>query len=216
MPYEWGVDSAAPIDDFFFQCVVNNFGYPNYWGRYLTTVPNVADGLTEAEIAFIHDKGVKLWLIYNEFVDAVGYRSGQIAARNAIFHARRLGVPEGKMITANLENRIDEAWIRAWVETFFPSGYIPGLYGDPTEGDFSQAYCQAVENNPRVQEQSIVWSNRPRPGVTGRTNAPQTFRPISPPCPNNTWGWQYGWDDPTCPMPIDSNLVNRRVLEYLW
>jgi hypothetical protein len=216
MPNEWGVDSSARVTEDFFQCVEDKFGYPIFWGRYLTTVPNVSDGLATEEIEFIRNRGVKLWIIYNEFVDAIGYRNGQVAATNAIFHARRLGIPKGKMITANLENAINEAWIRAWVETFYPSGYRPGLYGDLTEGDFSIAYCQAVENNPLVGTQSILWSNRPRPGVSKRGNAPRQFRPITPPCQHNTWGWQYGWDDPACEIPIDSNLAQRKVLQYLW
>lgn len=216
MPSVWGVDSAARINESFFQCVVQNFGYPVFWGRFLTTVPNVSDGLTVEEIQLIRDRGVKIWVIYNEFTDAVGYRKGQVAATNAIYQARRLGIPTGIMISANLEKQIDEAWIRAWVDTFYPSGYRPGLYGDPTEGDFSSAYCQAAENNPKVAEQAIIWSNRPRPGVTKRVNAPTEFRPSNPPCQNNTWGWQYGWDDPACDVPIDTNLADRRVIQYLW
>jgi hypothetical protein len=216
MPSEWGVDSAARVTEPFFQCVTQSFGYPVFWGRYLTTVPNVSDSLTNEEIKLIRDRGVSIWVLYNNFRDAISYRNGQVAASNAIFHARRLGVPTGKMISANLEHQIDEAWIRAWVDTFYPSGYIPGLYGDPTEGEFSSAYCLAVQNDPKVAEQAIIWSNRPRPGVTKRVNAPNTFSPSEPPCQNNTWGWQYGWDDPTCEIPIDTNLAESRVRQYLW
>ncbi|WP_134701267.1 glycoside hydrolase domain-containing protein [Ammoniphilus sp. YIM 78166] len=213
---QWGVDSSARVTESFFQCVVRNFGYPVFWGRYLTTVPNVSDGLTPEEIRLIRGKGVKIWPIYNVMKDALGYRNGHVAASNAIFHARTLGLPTGKMISANLEHRIDEAWIRGWVDAFFPSGYLPGLYGDPTIGDFTNAYCEAVKNHSRVIEQAIVWSNRPRPGVTSRVNAPKEFKPVKMPCGSNTWGWQYGWDDPTCSIPIDSNLVDRRMIQFLW
>jgi hypothetical protein len=215
LPHVWGVDSAASVTESFFSCVVEKFGYPQFWGRYLTSVPNVSDGLTADEIAIIRGKGVKIWPIYNQFVEALGYRNGQVSARNAIYHARRLGIPDGTMISANLEKAIDEGWIRGWVETFYPSGYRPGLYGDTTEGNFNKSYCSAIAANPRVAEQTIIWSNRPRPGVTKRTNSP-TFRPISPPCKSNVWGWQYGWDDPACSIPIDSNLIEQKLLPYLW
>ncbi|WP_307340981.1 glycoside hydrolase domain-containing protein [Caldalkalibacillus uzonensis] len=215
VPYEWGVDSAAPVTESFFQCVVDHFGYPSYWGRYLTTVPNVSDGLTRQEIALLRGRGVKIWPIYNEFVDAIGYRNGRVAARNSIYHAQRLGIPEGIMLTANLEYAIDEAWIRGWVDAIYPSGYRPGLYGDPAEGDFSTAYCQAVQNSNLVAAQAIIWSNMPRPGVTRRAEAP-AYRPSMPPCQANVWGWQYGWDDPTCNMPIDSNLIDSKLMQYLW
>jgi hypothetical protein len=213
---KWGIDSAATVTESLFQCVLDTFGYPVFWGRYLTTVENVSDGLTKEEISFIRDRGVKLWVLYNDFTNAAGYRNGQVAATNAIFHANRLGIPKGIMITANLERQIDENWIVAWVETFYPSGYLPGLYGDPTSGDFSNAYCKAVELNSEVADQAIVWSNQPRPGVTKRKNAPQQFKPAVPPCRSNTWGWQYGWDDPSCSIPIDANLADDKVMKHLW
>lgn len=51
------------------------------------------------------------------------YERGKIAARNAIFHACRLGIPNNIAIFANIEDefRVDEGWIRAWVDTFYSS-----------------------------------------------------------------------------------------------
>ncbi len=210
----WGVDSAARVTSDFYNCLVEQFGFPSFWGRYLTTVPNVSDGLTVDEIQFLKEKGVKIWPIYNQDRNAVGYRSGVVAARNAIYHAKRLNLPTGTMIFANLEHNIDASWINAWVNTFYPSDYRPGIYGDPTQGDLSPSYCQAVATDPKVREQTIMWSNQRRPGVTKKAEAP-AFNPQRPPCEVRVWGWQYGWDDPACVTPIDTNLIEPALFELL-
>jgi len=211
----WGVDSAARVTNDLFYCVRNQFGYPKFWGRYLTYVPNVSDGLTREEITLIRNFGVKVLPIYNAFREAVGYRNGQLAARNAVFHARRLGIPKNIAIFANIEDyfSVNEAWIRGWVETLFPTGYRPGIYADPTKGEFSEAYCAAVNNNNQVAVQTMIWSSAPRPGITKENAAPK-YRPAAPPCKANVWAWQYGRDAEAC--PIDTNLADRRLLEYLY
>ena len=213
--YIWGVDSAAIVNDELFNCVKSNFGSPRYWGRYLTDVPNVSEGLTKEEIAFIRNKGMKVLPIYNVFSEAVGYSKGQIAARNAVYNARRLGIPNNIALFANVERffDVDEAWIRGWVESLYPTGYRPGIYHDPTEGAFAQEYCKAVTTNNQVAVQAILWSAEPEPGPTKERNAP-AFAPSKPNCKGNVWLWQYGRDADVC--PIDTNLADSRVLQYLY
>jgi hypothetical protein len=152
----WGVDSANPVDQELFDCVKNQFGLPKYWGRYLTEIKNVSSGLTKNEIRFIRSKDIKILPIYNVFSEAFGYEKGQLAARNAVFHARRLGIPTNIVLIANVEQffQVDSAWIRGWVETLYPTGYRSGFYHDPIKGQFSQAYCQAVQENNEVAVQS--------------------------------------------------------------
>lgn len=210
----WGVDSAARVNPAFYQCVVQNFGKPAFWGRYLSTVPNVSDGLTLEEVQFLRENGVKIWPIYNQEKNAIGYRGGQVSARNAIYHAQRLKLPKGTMLFANLEHQIDEDWIKAWTNTLYLSGYRPGLYGDPTKGDLTKSYCEAVAQEPNVQQHVIFWSNQPRPGVTKKKDAPK-YNPAKPNCTVRVWGWQYGWDDPACTIPIDTNLIEPALLPYL-
>lgn len=211
----WGVDSAAPVTEDFYQCVISNFGIPNYWGRYLSTVPNVADGLTEEEINFLHQRGIKLLPIYNDFNSAAGYRNGQVVAANALFHARRLGFPEGTFLFANTEKdfNIDEAWIRGWVDIMYPSGYRPGIYADPSSANFNDAYCTAASNNKEVSNQLVIWSQEPTPGTTSKADAPR-FAPAKPTCSANVWAWQYGENAPEC--PVDTNLMDQRLFERLW
>ncbi|WP_026674569.1 glycoside hydrolase domain-containing protein [Alkalihalobacterium bogoriense] len=212
----WGVDSASAVSPSLFECVVNQFGKPEYWGRYLTTVENVSDGLTQEEIQFLQDNRIKIMPIYNVFREAVGYRQGEITATNAIFHARRLGIPTGTFIFANIEHffMIDEAWLRGWIDAFYPSGFKPDFYNDPVRGQFNEAFCQAVINHKRVKEQAVLWSAEPENGVTTKQNRPRTFAPATPDCDALVWGWQYGRDAEEC--PIDTNLIDRKLYESLW
>lgn len=211
----WGVDSAAKVTEELFTCVKNKLGYPKYWGRYLTEISNVSDGLTKSEITFLRNRDIKVVPIYNKLKEAVGYTEGRAAAVNTLFHARRLGIPKNKVLFANIEDyfEVDEAWIRGWVEAMYPSGYRPGIYQDPVKGAFSAAYCEAVQNNPLVAEQTILWSCMPRPGTTKEQRAP-AFKPAAPKCKANVWLWQYGRDSSIC--PVDTNLANRRLLDYLY
>lgn len=213
--YLWGVDSASKVTDEVYNCVTKNYGKPKYWGRYLTTVKNVNDGLTVEEIRYLQGNNIKIMPIYNDFKTAIGYRNGQVIARNAIFNARRLGFPKGVFVFANIEDffQVDEAWIRGWVDTFYTSNYKPGLYNYPQSGDFSQAFCEATKKSERVQIQTVLWSAEPTPGTSKEKEAPK-FNPASPPCENNVWAWQYGRDSKDC--PIDTNLIDQRVYDNLW
>ncbi|WP_226666056.1 glycoside hydrolase domain-containing protein [Metabacillus litoralis] len=211
----WGVDSANPVDKEFFECVKKKYGVPKYWGRYLTEIPNVSRGLTKSEIGFLRSKDIKILPIYNVIREAIGYEEAQLAARNAVFHARRLGIPTNTIIFANVEKffNVDSSWIRGWVETFIPSGYKAGFYNDSVEGDFAEAYCEAVKENSEVAVQTILWSAAPELGATSERKAPK-FKPASPDCKANVWLWQYGRDAKHC--PIDTNLADERVLNYLY
>ncbi|GAE33056.1 glycoside hydrolase domain-containing protein [Halalkalibacter akibai] len=212
----WGVDSAAAVTETLHQCVRDNFGRPDFWGRYLSTIPNVSDGLTLEEIRFIHDNGMKVMPIFNNFREAVGARAGAVAARNAIFKARQLGIPEGTFIFANVERffLVDSAWIIAWVETMYNSPYRPGIYADPDEGPFNEAYCAAHAANNLVGEQAVIWSAEPELGTTTKQKAPKRFIPSRPDCDANVWAWQYGRDAEEC--PIDTVLMENRLYQNLF
>lgn len=213
--YVWGVDSAVTADEELYTCVKSKFGNPKFWGRYLSEGPNVSAGLTRAEISFLRNRGIKVLPLYNVFSDAIGYEKGQLAARNAVFNARRLGIPNNVALFANVKRflAVDEAWIRGWVESIYPSGFRPGIYNDPVKGDFAVAYCEAVRKNKQVAVHTILWSAEPEPGVTKERNAPK-YKPISPKCKANVWVWQYGRDSEDC--PIDTNLADQRALNYLY
>ncbi len=211
----WGVDSANKVTNELYTCVVNNYGNPKFWGRYLTTIPNVNDGLTPQEINFLHQKGVKVLPVYNDFKAALGYRQGRVVARNAIFNAQRLAFPKGTFIFANVEKffKVNEGWIRGYVDAFYPSNYKPGIYANPVEGDFSNAYCAAIKKDERVRVQTVIWSAEPEIGESKQTEAPE-FKPSMPPCASNVWLWQYGRNAKTC--SIDTNLMDQRIYDSIW
>lgn len=213
--YHWGVDSATNVTAELFQCVMNNYGYPRFWGRYLTTVPNASEGLTKEEISFIRNKGVKLLPIFNNFKEATGYRQGRIAASNAVFNAKRLGIPEGIALFANVERffEVDDEWIQGWTEAMFTSGYKSGIYKDPVSGNFNHAFCTASRENEKVKVQNILWSAEPEVEASGPKNPPR-FNAKSPTCGGNVWIWQYSRDVAGC--PIDTNLADSRVMSVLW
>ncbi|MBU9723607.1 MULTISPECIES: glycoside hydrolase domain-containing protein [Bacillaceae] len=211
----WGVDSAAAVDQQLYDCVVNNFGQPDVWGRYLNTIPNVSDGLTKEEINFLKGKGVKILPIYNNFTEAIGAKAGKVAAQNALFNAKRLGVPKGVFIFANVERffDVDPDWILGWVERMINSDYRPGIYFDPIEGPFNEAYCEAVVRNRDVFSKTVLWSAEPESGISTKRDFP-TYSPAVPNCEANVWAWQYGRDAEEC--PIDTILVQQRLFESLY
>lgn len=215
MPYYWGVDSAAQVTLELLSCVRTNYGEPQFWGRYLTTVAGASEGLTKAEGSRLHGEGIRILPIYNAFRQATGTSGGRIDAQNAIYHAMRLGIPKDKVIFANVERffTVDEGWIRGWVERFYPSGYRPGFYHDPTRGSFASAFCEAASKAGMVLTQSILWSAEPEFGAGRRKDAPE-FKPKGVPCGGNLYAWQYGRDAKAC--PIDTNLIDSRLYAHLW
>ncbi|MFJ8070820.1 glycoside hydrolase domain-containing protein [Peribacillus sp. NPDC096447] len=213
--YEWGVDSAENVTEDLFQCVIRNFGYPKFWGRYLLRVPGASEGLTKQEISFIRSKGVKLLPIYNSFQDAKGYRQGRVAANNAVFNARKLGIPKGVPLFANVERffQVDNEWIQGWTEAMFTSGYKSGIYNDPVVGGFNKAFCNAAKENEKVKIQNILWSAEPELHPSGPRNPPN-YKPKAPNCGGNVWAWQYSRKVTQC--PIDTNLANSSLVNILW
>lgn len=215
MPFYWGVDSAEKVTTENYDCVLYNYGTPMYWGRHLSAIPQKVAELSKDEVEFLHNSGTKVMPIFSNFSDATGYRNGRVIAQNSIYQARRLGIPGGKIIFANLEKyyQIDEAWIRGFVDGIFSSGYKPGIYGDPGNGEFSGAYCEAITRNDRVAAQVVLWSANPEPGISNARRTPN-FKPRKPPCKANVWGWKYGRDSTAC--PINTNLINGRLYDMLW
>lgn len=213
-PVNWGVDSAQIADEKLLACVRKEYGSPDFWGRYLTTVQGASEGLTTTEIRFLKNNGIKVMPIYNNFRRAVGRQDGVVAARNAIYNARRLGIIKGTVLFANVERffEVDANWIIGWAETMLPSGYRPGFYYDPVTGGFNNAYCRAANTSVIVKNQSILWSAEPEPGVSPKRNAPR-FNPRKPNCFATVWGWQYGRNSKTC--PIDTVLVDEKLYNLM-
>lgn len=211
----WGVDTASNLDQAFLQCVVDNYGKPSVFGRYLETKEGVSAGLTPEEVELLHQQGIKIIPIYNHFSNATTYGNGTQEAQAAISYAQQIGIPEGKAIFADIEPTypVDEAFIRGWVDTLQGSPYKPGIYGVFTnDSGLTAAYQAAIAANQHVQSQTIIWSSNPDPGVTPQSNAPE-YQPGAPAnVPVSIW--QYGIDGETC--NIDTNLIQSNILDFLW
>jgi len=212
--YVWGVDTANFVDQAFFQCVVDNYGKPVVFGRYLETKEGVSSGLTKEEAAFLLEQGVKIIPIFNHFTNATGYDNGVAEAKEAIAYAEKLGIPEGKAIFADIEPNypVDEAFIRGWVDTMLGSPYKPGIYGVFLhDSEVTAAYQKALSINELVGE-AIIWSSDPDIGVSPQAEAP-AFEPETPEQVTISI-WQYGIDGQPC--NIDTNLLPSTVLDVLW
>lgn len=213
----WGVDSAAAVTSGFYNCVVQQYGAPVFWGRYLKTIDGVSDGLSASEIAFLHAHGVKILPIYNNFGSATGNSNGQANANNAIAIAKTLGMPGNVVIFADIEENyaIDAGWIEGWVEVMGQSSYIPGIYNNPISGEFPPAYVQAVKNNASIARTAILWSNEREPGVTTKAMAP-VWNPAAPMSPARVLAWQYGENGSACQPGIDTDLIDPGLYPHLW
>lgn len=216
LPY-WGVDSAAAVNNVLYNCVVQKYGAPVFWGRYLKSIHNVSDGLSPTEISFLHARGVKVLPIYNNFGSATGTSDGQSNANNAISIAKSLSMPDNVVIFADIEENyaVDAGWIEGWVEVLSQSPYTPGIYNNPLSGEFPVAYSQAVNNNTSIANTVILWSNEREPGVTPKSLAPP-WNPARPPSPGRVLAWQYGENGAACSPGIDTDLIDPSLYQHLW
>ncbi|WP_083402459.1 glycoside hydrolase domain-containing protein [Bacillus sp. MUM 116] len=211
----WGADSATKVDKAFLKCVKENYGKPAVFGRYLETKEGISLGLTQKEVDFLHGQGIKVIPIFNHFTDATVYKKGVSEAKEAITYAKKIEIPKGTAIFADIEPKfpVDDGFIRGWVDTLMKSVYKPGIYGVFTkDGSVTSAYKKAIGKDKDIQKHTIIWSSNPGPGITGKDSAPK-FKPNAPDKVNVSI-WQYGIDGKTC--NIDTNLIQSDVLDELW
>jgi hypothetical protein len=226
----WGVDANVVTTEELYQCVIEHFGKPAFWGRYLAEIPGIAEPLTKAEVSLLHGKGIKILPIYSAFEkeETRTYKQGVKIANEAISYAEQVGVPKGKIIFGDIEESypVTAEWIRGFVNTVYAAGYRVGLYHDPIGGAFKFAYCKAAQQDKIVREQTILWANQPQLGIRGKDQL-RCFLPARPPCEcfgssfrPKVWAWQYGVDSELCPVGsqhvIDTNLINDKLFQILW
>jgi len=208
----WGVDSASPADDNSYQCVVNNFGDPDVWGRYLGDREGISVGLSADEAEFLHTKDTKILIIYNHVNDATGYDRGVQHAEQAISFAKDIGVPEGVALFLDVEPSypVDSAFMKGWYDKLIDSAYHPAVYGVFNEGSALLTAFTAMEQD--IQENIIVWTAHPQEGIAAKENAPE----FNPQGPDHAlmYGWQYGLEAETC--HIDTNLFQSDITDFLW
>lgn len=210
--FYWGVDSASYTEENLFQCVVDNFGDPEVWGRYLETREGISYRLDEEEVNYLHEQDIQILVIYNHVTDARGYEHGVNHANQAIEFASNIDAPEGIAIFGDIEPNysVDHSFMEGWYDTLIDSVYEPGIYGVFNEGSELMEAFEAMDEEP--QENTIVWTAYPQEEITTKENAP----PFNPEGPDlaPVFGWQYAIDAETC--NIDTNLFTEDILDYLW
>lgn len=211
MDIYWGVDSASNSTDLY-QCVNENYGHPEIWGRYLGDMEGVSAGLTADEASFLHEQGVRILPIHNHFTNATGYDHGVAEAQEAIDYAENLGIPDGVALFADIEPGfpVTSAFMEGWYDTLSDSVYEPGIYGVFDEGsDILIAYNAMSQ---AAKENTVVWTAFPQYEVTTKANAPE-YNPQGPES-SLLYGWQYAIVAEQC--TIDTDLYQNEILAYLW
>src|SRR5699024_7371507 len=141
------------------------------------------------EVEFLHDKDIKILVIYNQITEATGYDNGAEHAQQAIDLAKDLDVPEGVAIFGDIEPDfpVDPQFIEGWYEALDDSPYEPALYGVFAEdNDVTIAYNDTDED---VQKNTIVWTAYPQEEITTQDKAPE-YAPEGPEHAK-VYGWQY-------------------------
>jgi hypothetical protein len=208
----WGVDSATYTDKDFLGCVVDNYGKPAVWGRYLGDKEGTSAGLDKSEVKLLHDNNIKILIIYNHVEDATGHENGVEHAKKAIDMAKELDVPKGVAIFLDIEPDypVDAEFINGWYATIADSNYEPGLYGVfDKESNLIKAFNSMDKS---AQDNTIVWTAYPQAEITSKKNAPK-YEPQGPE-DSKLYGWQYAIEGKTC--NIDTNLFKGNILEFLW
>lgn len=208
----WGVDSASYTDENIYQCVIDNFGQPNVWGRYIGDIEGISAGLDQEEVEYLHANNIHILIIYNHFSDATGYDHGTEEAERAIALAEELEVPEGVALFGDIEPKypVDEEFINGWYEAVEESAYEPGLYGVYHEN--SELYVSFNKAKEKAKENLILWTAYPQKEISSKDNAPEYN--AQGPDNSNLYGWQYAIDAETC--NIDTNLFTDDMIDFLW
>jgi hypothetical protein len=181
--------------------VINDLGYPDFWGRYLTNT--VCPAISSVEIAAAVHWHMGILPIYNDYdcSAVVGYTAGSAYAAAASAAAAGLHIPAGRGLAVDIEppgaycpgaGNVDAGFIDGWFDGITAAGYAPVYYGNGTAGsEFGTAWCTAVSQRPEIAAFSYLWSFEPSLSMNRmRLNAP-AFSPYQPGCTANVAAWQY-------------------------
>lgn len=222
----WGVDTCAPATQSLLDTIEQQAGgIPFFWGRYLTNnnvCPNGA--LTPTEVSFLHQKGIKILLIVNDWpLSQLGsYTQGQQAANHCIAVAKNnvngVQVPQygGYAIFLDIEGfNPSYDWFQGFADAFASAPYIGGIYGN--QDNFGSNLCLALNGDPHQGipgDNNVlnlyIWGNQPITGWTTYPNQPN-FNPHSLPC-RSIAVWQYALSNST--HPYDEDLA--QAMTFMW
>lgn len=193
----WGVDTTSFVTSSFLSVVGNNYGTPQFIGRYIDA--RSFSPMSASEASFIHGQGIHILPILSDFGGDTSRSTGVSRANDAIAKAQALGIPKGTILIVDLENgsAVDAGYIEGWYDTVTAAGYTAGYYENPLSGsgEFNSAFCAAIGGDAAVA-QAILYADEPSPGRTPRSSAP-SFGPTGLLCNGQDLGgltriWQYG------------------------
>jgi peptidoglycan hydrolase-like protein with peptidoglycan-binding domain len=193
----WGVDTTSFVTSSFLSEVGNNFGTPQFIGRYIDAIS--FSPINTSEAAFIHSKGIHILPILSDFGGDTGFSTGVSRANDAIAKAHALGIPKGTILVVDIENGspVDAGYVEGWYNTIAAAGYTVGYYENPlpTSSEFDGAFCTAVGGDSGVAN-AILYSSEPSLGRSPESSAP-SFGPDGLLCNGQNRGghtriWQYG------------------------
>jgi hypothetical protein len=227
----WGVDSCKPftrdptgVHGLYGQ-VIRYYGYPDFWGRYLTNTYN-CPGISPAEVAAAAHIHMGILPIYNNYdCSAVhGYATGLQYATEASAAATNLGIPQGSVLAVDIEPpgpycpgaaSVDAGFIEGWFDGITATGFAPMYYGNGTAGsEFGNAWCGAVAARPEVALASYLWSFEPSLwGRFTRASAPG-YSPQQPGCTANLAAWQYVLSSGSRPDVDSDEAISKLPLWY--
>jgi hypothetical protein len=225
--FAWGVDFFDHITLPFYNSVVQTYGAPDFWGRYIGNAPGFANDMDLSEAPFAHSYGFAILPIYFNYAPSAvnGYATGQAYATLAISDAQqRLKISPGVALFTDIEEAAgvnpDAAFIQGWYERFnstftyvynrkkhtYQAGYYKaGYYGNGTSTSrFASAYCSAVNVEAQIGTNAFIWTSNPTGSRTGKTNAP-VYGPFTPSCTNQTVAWQYALQNGGPPPAVDTD-----------
>jgi len=193
----WGVDTTSFITPSFLSVVGNNFGTPQFVGRYLDAIS--FSPMTASEASFIHSVGIHILPILSDFGGDIGFNTGVARANDAIAKAHALGIPKGTILVVDIEagQAVDAGYIEGWNNTIAAAGYTVGYYENPLPGssEFDGAFCAAVGSDSGVAN-ATLFSSEPSLGRTPESSR-SAFSPDGLLCNGQDRGghtliWQYG------------------------
>ncbi|HEU5226676.1 MAG TPA: peptidoglycan-binding protein [Ktedonobacteraceae bacterium] len=193
----WGVDTTSFVTSSFLSEVGNNFGTPQFIGRYIDALS--FSPISASEASFIHSKGIHILPILSDFGGDTGLNTGVSRANDAIAKAHALSIPKGTILVVDIEagEAVDAGYVEGWNNTIAAAGYVVGYYENPLPGSsqFNSAFCTAVGSDSGVAN-AMLFSSEPSLGRTPASSKPP-FGPDGLLCNGQDRGghtliWQYG------------------------
>lgn len=217
----FGVDSAisanARLANGFqtFDWVVRKSRYPTFWGRHL----DGKFGITKGEMAFIHEKGCKIILIYTGACeDAASIPPQPHDGAKAIDAAKKMRIPRNRstaiFVKARADRTLPDNWVFDYANTLSNAGYIPGFITDARyspavlSDHYHTFFYQLSEAVDRFG--SLVWSTEPY------QPEPVSWEPNCPPglAADAVSLWQTGRFLYSSAVFHENLIKNETILEY--